>query len=221
MSRRQPLSRERIVEAALALADRDGADAVTMRRLGRELGVEGMALYGYFRSKDDLLGAVAGRILSELDLESAAGATWQERVRHVIHSWEGLRDRHPGGFLLIYRRRDFIPEELAPIEELLGALRDAGLPPERSVLAYHVLVWMLDGILLASSYGDAPVNEVWARTAEAVDPGDFPRLAEAAPHAAQVTARQIFELGTDLLVRGLEHLTEAAGDAGPGSSPRE
>ena len=210
MSGRQPLSRERIVEAALTLADREGADAVTMRRLGRELGVEGMAIYGYFRSKEALLGAVAGRVLSELDLEQRAGATWQERVRHVIRSWEGLRDRHPGAFLLIYRRRDFTPEELAPIEELLEALRAAGLPPERSVLAYHVLVWMLDGILLAASYGDAPVNEVWSRTVETVEAADFPRLVEAAPHAAQVTARQIFELGSDLLVRGLEHLVEEA-----------
>lgn len=212
MSRRQPLSRERIVEAALALADRDGADAVTMRRLGRELGVEGMAIYGHFRSKDELLGAVAGRVLAELDLEHAAGATWQERVRHVIHSWAGLRDRHPGGFVLIYRRRDSTPEELAPIEELLGALRDAGLPPERSVLAYHALVWMLDGILLASSYGDAPVNEVWLRAARRVEPAAYPQLVEAAPHAARITARQIFELGTELLVRGLEHLSEEAGD---------
>jgi AcrR family transcriptional regulator len=210
VSRRQPLSRERIVEAALRLADRDGADALTMRRLGRELGVEGMAVYGYFRSKEELLGAVAGRVLAELDLQHAAASGWQERVRHVIHSWKDLRDRHPGGFLLIYRRRDFTPEELAPIEELLGALREAGLSPARSVLAYHVLVWMLDGILLASSYGDAPVNEVWARTAEEVDLAGFPRLAEAAPHAAQVTARQIFELGADLLVRGLERLVEEA-----------
>lgn len=212
MTGRQPLSRERIVEAALALADREGPDALSMRRLGRELGVEGMAIYGYFRSKEELTGAVAGRVLSELDLRADAEATWQERVRHVIRSWEGLRDRHPGGFFLIYRRRDQTPEELPPIEELLAALRDAGLPPERSVLAYHVLVWMLDGILLAGSYGDDPVNEVWLRTAEGVRDGTFPRLVEAAPHAARVTARQIFELGADLLVRGLEHLVEDAGE---------
>lgn len=210
MTVRQPLSRERIVEAALALADRDGADAVTMRRLGKELGVEGMALYGYFASKEELLGAVAGRVLSELDLASAPGAAWQERVRHVVRSWEALRDRHPGGFRIIYRRRAFAIEEVAPIEELLAALREAGLPPERAVLAYHVLVWMLDGILLASSYGEVPVNEVWVRTVEGLDPAAYPRLVEAAPHAARVTSRQIFALGADLLVRGLEQLVDEA-----------
>lgn len=210
MSGRQPLSRERIVEAALTLADREGADALSMRRLGKELGVEGMAIYGHFAGKEELLGAVAARVLSELELAPAAGRTWQERVRHVVRSWAGLRDRHPGGFRILYARRDRTAEDLAPIEELLDALRAAGLPPERSVLAYHVLVWMLDGILLASSYGDAPVNEVWLRTAEQVDPAAFPRLVEAAPHAARVTARQIFELGADLLVRGLEGLVDEA-----------
>lgn len=202
------------MEAAVALADRDGADALTMRRLGRELDVEGMAIYGYFESKEELLGAVAARVLSELDLTVAAGGTWQERVRHVVLSWAELRDRHPGAFRILYARRTSTPEDLAPVEELLVALHDAGLPPERSVLAYHVLVWMLDGILLASSYGDAPVNELWARTAERVDPGTHPRFVEAAPHAGRVTARQIFELGADLLVRGLEQLAEG------GAAPR-
>jgi AcrR family transcriptional regulator len=210
VTRRQPLSRDRIVEAALALADRDGADALTMRRLGRELGVEGMAIYGYFASKRELLGAVAARVLSELDLEPSAGARWQERVRHVIRSWAGLRDRHPGGFRLIYAPHEPTQGDLAPVEELLGALHEAGLPPERSVLAYHVLIWMLDGILLAASYGDAPVNESWARTAERPDAAAFPHFLEAAPHAAGVTARQIFELGADLLVRGLEQLVDDA-----------
>lgn len=206
MTTRQRLTRERIVETALLLADRDGPDAVTMRRLGRELGVEGMAIYGYFESKEQLLAAVAGRVLSELDLEPVRGAPWQDRVRHVIRSWAGLRDRHPGGFPLLYKRRDWARQDFAPIEEILDALRQAGLSPERSVLAYHALVWMLDGILLATSYGDDPISDAWLHGVELVDASSFPRFVEAAPHAARVTARQIFEFGADVLVRGLEHL---------------
>ena len=206
MTTRQPLSRDRIIEAALALADRDGAPALTMRRLGRELGVEGMAIYGYFKSKEELVGAVAGRVLSELELDPAPGATWQDRVRHVIASWAGLRDRHPGGFPLLYARRDWTREEFAPLEEILSALRSAGMPAERAVLAYHAIVWMLDGILLASRYGDEPVNQAWLRGVAEIDPQQFPRFVEAAPLAAQVTARQIFVFGADVLVRGLEQL---------------
>lgn len=206
MTTRQPLSRDRIVDAALALADREGPPAVTMRRLGRELGVEGMAIYGYFESKDELLAAVAGRVLSELELVRDAAAPWQDRVRAVIRGWAGLRDRHPGGFPLLYRRRAFASEEFAPVEEILDALREAGLPPERAVLAYHALVWMLDGILLAATYGDEPFSDAWLKGTAHVDPAEYPRFVEAAPLAARVTPRQIFELGAELVVGGLERL---------------
>ena len=188
------------------LADREGPDALTMRRLGRELGVEGMAVYGYFASKDELLGAVAGRVLSELELVLDPAASWQERVRAVVRGWAGLRDRHPGGFPLLYKRRGWASEEFRPVEEILDALGGAGLPPERAVLAYHALVWMLDGILLAAAYGDEPFSDGWLRGAELVDPAAYPRFVAAAPHAARVTPRQIFDLGAELIVAGLERL---------------
>lgn len=190
-----------------------------MRRLGRELGVEGMAIYGYFASKEELLGAVADQVLSELELLTRPDASWQERVRQVIESWAALRDRHPGGFHLLYAKRDWARREFAPVEEILGALRSAGLPLADTVLAYHALVWMLDGILLASSYGDAPVNEVWLRGVPLVDPDEYPRFVEAAPQAATVTARQIFEFGTDLLIRGLERMVEPQSRQSGSSSP--
>lgn len=206
---RQTLTRERIVEAALALADRDGPDAVTMRRLGRELGVEGMAIYTHFENKAELMTAVAARVLAELELDPAPGVPWQERLRHVIRSWAGMRDRHPGGFPLLYRRRDWAAQDFPPIEEILGALRAAGLSPENAVLAYHAIVWMLDGILLASTYGDEPVASAWAGMAADVDPGTYPRFVEAVPHAVRVTPRRIFEFGSELVVRGLEQLVES------------
>ena len=177
-----------------------------MRRLGRELGVEGMAIYGYFAGKDELLGALAGRVLSELEFVRDPDAPWQERVRAVIRGWAGLRDRHPGGFPLLYRRRDWASAEFEPIEEILAALQGAGLSPERSVLAYHALVWMLDGILLAGAYGDEPFSDAWLRGAERVEPDRYPRFVEAGPYAARVTPRQIFELGAELVIGGLEQL---------------
>jgi AcrR family transcriptional regulator len=204
-SRREPLSRGRIAAAALALADRDGPDAVTMRRLGRELGVEGMALYVYFASKDELLGAVAALVLDELQLEPRRTGPWQERVRHVLRSWAELQDRHPGGFQLLYGRRDWVPQDAAPIEEILAALRDAGLPPDRSLLAYQTLVLLLDGVLLAR-YGEDSLAGAWRAGAARADAGAFPRYAEAAPHGAELTVRGVFDFGVELLVRGLEHL---------------
>ena len=146
--RRTPLSRERIVRATLALADREGARAVSMRRIGKELGVEGMALYGYFRGKEQLLGAVAARVLDELDLDAARKGPWQSRIRSVIAAWVRLKELHPGGFVILYQSRDWAPQELAPIEEILDALHGAGFSPPRAALAYQSLVWLLDGVLL-------------------------------------------------------------------------
>jgi len=209
--RSQHLSRASIVEAAIELADREGAEAVTMRRLGASLGVAGMALYTYFRAKEELLGAVAARLLGELELGSPE-APWQERVRGVIDAWAGIRARHPGAFRLIYARRDWVREDFAPIEAILSALRDAGLPPACALLAYQTLVWLLDGILLGA-FSDEAMHTAWRRGAALVDREQFPRYAEAAPHAEELSARGIFDLGAELLLRGLEDLVcEARGD---------
>ena len=213
MKTRQPLTRDRIVEAALALADREGPGAVTMRRLGRELDVEGMAIYGHFASKEELLGGVAARVLSELDLRPRRGATWETRVRHVVSSWARLRDRHPGGFPLLYARRDWARQEFEPIEEILDALREAGLPPARAALVYQTLVWLLDGILLSSGYTEEPIRRVWEHGLEIVDRDAFPRYVEAAPHAAKISGRKIFDFGVELLIRGLRDLVE--GESSP------
>lgn len=176
-----------------------------MRRLGRELGVEGMALYGYFASKDELLGAVAALVLDELRLEPHRGGPWQARVGYVLRSWAELQDRHPGGFQLIYRRRDWVPQDAAPIEEILDALREAGLPPARALLAYQTLVLLLDGVLLAR-YGEDSLAAAWRLAASIVDGDEFPRYAEAARHGDELTVRGVFDFGVELLVRGLEHL---------------
>lgn len=205
MTTRQRLSRGRIIDAAIELADRDGPEAVTMRRLGHELGVEGMALYTYFDSKRELLGAVAGRLLGELELRAPDGATWQERVRGVVDAWAAIRDDHPGAFLLIYAQRAWAPEDFGPVEAILAALRDAGLPPARAVLAYQTIVWLLDGILVGS-LSEQAMRSTWAHGAAVVDAGAFPRYAEAAPYASSLSARGIFDFGAELLVRGLETL---------------
>lgn len=203
--KREPLSRERIAAAALELADREGPEAVTMRRLGRELGVEAMALYVYFKSKQELLGAVAALVLDELQLERQAGALWPERVRRVVSSWAELQDRHPGGFAILYRRRDWVREDFAPIEEILAALADAGLPPERALLAYQTLVLLLDGVLLARFSEDA-LAPIWRHGASVVDREAFPHYAAAALHGGDLRPRAVFAFGVELLIRGLEDL---------------
>src|SRR5947208_10134910 len=101
--KRRNLTRNRIVECALDLADEEGIDAITMRRLGSLLGVEGMALYTHVRDKDDLLSAVGAVLLDELELEPRAHADWRGRIESVARAWSSLRARHPRSFPLVFR----------------------------------------------------------------------------------------------------------------------
>src|SRR3954449_7451812 len=101
MSARAPLTRDRILRAALVLIDRDGLDALTMRGLGAALGVEGMALYRHVGSKERLLDGVAELLLSELELPPAGATSWQEAWLALARSYRRLALDHPGAFRLL------------------------------------------------------------------------------------------------------------------------
>src|SRR3989442_13102637 len=94
-SRRQPLSPERICDAAIELIDRDGLEALSMRHLGSALGVEAMSLYRHFPSKNALLEAVVGRLLAELLLPVPGSAPWQDSFRAPARGYPSPRLRHP------------------------------------------------------------------------------------------------------------------------------
>src|SRR5919201_6945617 len=124
--KRARLSKERVAAAALELVDRDGVDALTMRRLGRALGVEAMSLYEYTSGKDELVVAVMERLLEELELPAPGHPDWKERIRSVVAAWLRLAERHPKAFPLLYRERPFLPRDLFFPEEIYDALRQAG-----------------------------------------------------------------------------------------------
>ncbi len=208
--RRRTLTRERVVEAALELVSREGVTALTMRRLGHELGVEGMALYTHVRDKADLLDAIAERILQELDLDFRRSAPWQERVRAGALAWAGLQERYPNAFPLVYRSTLRADAVLRLTEELLDALRSAGFDEEGAALAYETVVVLVDGALLGrGAGGDEVLQDAWRRAGAAVDPASCPRFAEIAPEAARLTWAQVIDSGIDLLLRGLEARLDA------------
>jgi len=194
-----------VVEAALELIDRDGLAALSMRRLGAELGVEGMALYTHVRDKDDLLDAVAVRILDELELDFDRTRPWQERIRRTALAWAGLQARHPRAFPLVYRpgTATDAPREVA--EEMFDALRTAGFSRRETALAYQTIVNLLDGALLSrGATTDADLQRAWREMADRNDPDAFPRYAEVAPEAATLTWAETLDTALDLLLAGLE-----------------
>src|SRR5438874_328654 len=131
--KRRGLNRERVVQRALELADAEGIDAITMRRLGSLLGVEGMALYTHVRDKDDLLSAVGAVLLDELELEPRAHADWRGRIESVARAWSGLRGRHPRSFPLVFRAGSHV---LSLTEEMMDALQTGGFEGDQAWLAY-------------------------------------------------------------------------------------
>lgn len=182
------------MERALELVDAEGVEALTMRRLGRELGVEAMALYTHVRSKDDLLGEIGSRILGELEIEPRGPADWRGRIETVCRSWAKLRERHPRSFFLVYRAHSGV----TPVtEELMDALLAAGFADADAWLAYQTLVFFLDAPLVHWPSSASP-GEVWRP-----DRGG-PIQRKLAPYARGYSWDDVWENGLALFLDGLE-----------------
>jgi AcrR family transcriptional regulator len=208
---RRPLSREQIVEAALALLDREGLTALTMRRLGRELGVEGMAIYSHFRNKAELLFALVKRFIDEIHPEYEPGADWQMRLRAAMRSFRRVGLAHPSVFSLL-TTRPWDGVALRRLDEDLSWLHEAGFSPEASAYALSTLLSFVTGFVtreirstlrqpFAVAESDASFISEQVRAS-------YPYLAAArrymyGPDASHETA---FETGLDVIFAGLNAL---------------
>src|ERR1700760_825393 len=103
-SKRDELSRDAIVDRAVAIADTEGLDAVTIRRLGQEFGVTPMALYWHVKNKDELLDAMGDALYADLRVPAESGSDWSEQLRDVLTELVTALRRHPGSLSLAYRR---------------------------------------------------------------------------------------------------------------------
>src|ERR687895_843743 len=137
---RVTLTPQTVVEGALALADAEGLEAVTIRRLAKELGVTPMALYWHFRSKDELLEAMAASIFEEVDLSVDASARWQDQLRALLGSMLGVLRAHPSTAILLSTRTASSEGSLRATEVVLDVLRRGGFSPaEATQIARHAL----------------------------------------------------------------------------------
>jgi TetR/AcrR family tetracycline transcriptional repressor len=157
-SRRQPLSLERIVAAALQLIDEQGIGVASMRTVGARLGVRGMALYRYVDNREELFDAVVDRIVNELDDDPALVAAPADDWRSYLGSLAGGVRRyaiaHPHAFPLVATRPVAAPwvnpplRSLRWIESLLATLRGAGFSDDETLFAYRTFNSFLLGFLL-------------------------------------------------------------------------
>ena len=123
MSRRQ----QEIIDAAMAIADEGGLDAVSMRTVAEHVGVTPMALYRHFNSKLALLDSMVERLVTSLLPDRSAG-TWDERLTALAHAYRGLAQRHPWSAQLLFSRPSVTPDAVRVTEFIYAALREAGVP---------------------------------------------------------------------------------------------
>ena len=136
---RRELSPEKLIVAALRLIDREGAGAISMRRLAAAVGVTPMAIYNHFASKRDLLAAVADHVISATRFDGGHD-DWRDQVRHCFEALRGLCLRHPGLPALLEVDGAAPASVFAPMEATVQALRQAGLDDVDSVRAYFLLI---------------------------------------------------------------------------------
>jgi AcrR family transcriptional regulator len=210
-ARREPLSRDRILRAALALADGHGVEAVTMRRLGEELGFEAMSLYRHVANKDDVLDGILDLVLHETEPPPPDG-DWDAAIRRSALSVRDALRRHPWATGLLMKPGHARPARLHFMDSLLGRLRRSGFSADQTFVVYHVLDGHIFGFALwQTAYESvaAADPEVVARLMREIPFDDYPHLAEHRDqHLEEGPHREVgaFELGLDLILDGLRRM---------------
>jgi AcrR family transcriptional regulator len=218
--RRAPLSRDRVLRAAVALADEAGIESLSMRKLAQELGVVPMALYKHVANKDELLDGMIDVVVGEID-PLAPDAGWQQALRRRILSARQVLLRHPWAAIAIESRLDATPAILDYLNGMVGALRAGGFSTD---LAHHVMHAMGSRMLgFSQELFDASRRAGRSGTADPEPPAAFPAEAAARfPHLAAIAGAAShdgdsvvgtgcddqfeFEFALDLLLDGIDRL---------------
>jgi AcrR family transcriptional regulator len=215
---RVPLSRERVLQAAVRLADEHGIESLTMRKLARVLGVEAMSLYNHVANKGDLVDEMVDLVVSEIELPSTVEA-WDAAIRECAISAHEVLLRHPWSCSLVMSTTGTgvaRNARLRYMEWLLRQLREAGFSPELTYRAYHALdshvlgftLWELGHSAAANAIrGDKDFADFAVSFVRELGAADYPYLAEhAEQHLEPVGDDDVseFEFGLDLILDGLK-----------------
>jgi AcrR family transcriptional regulator len=208
------------VAAAIAIVDRDGMDALSMRRLGTELGgFEAMSLYRYFASKAELLDAVVAGVWNEMKLPEDEPDPW-ERLRKLGWSWRALAHAHPHVFPLLAARSVRDTGAMRPIELAFRTFMEAGFGRDQAGHAFLTQVGYVYGYSLREIKGEGAPNFDVSRL-----PAGFTIIGELAYYFGHLDADQAFEWGLRAVIQGLRAQLEPSRSPGaalataPGSVP--
>lgn len=198
------LTRDRIVEAAMRVIDTDGLDALSMRRLGTELGVNPMAAYHYVPNKAALYDLVLDAVMSGVDLTTiSADGPVDERLKQAARAYQAAILRHPRAIPVLASRSVRSMNALRPVEAFVRLLLEAGLDTTQSLAAVDVMAqYILGGVM---GYYHHMVDEAAGeqRDFDALPPRDFPAMTRVLAEGRYLGFEGEFEFGLDMMVRGL------------------
>jgi AcrR family transcriptional regulator len=217
---RTPLSRQRVLVAALRLIDEQGLEALSMRKLGAALGVEAMALYTHVPNKSALLTGVLELLVAEVEVPTDEGLSWVERLRRAARSFRRVAHKHPAFIRLLTTQQEYTEVLLGPTEFGLGVLRHAGLGPAEAAFAYQTLMGYLLGALVQEEAGVVGVTcgdlgavalscgagDLASPDAVGLPQDHFPFLLDTLRGLAGRDEDAAFEFGLELILGALQRL---------------
>lgn len=202
------LSRELAVAAALEIVSRDGVEALSMRRLGRELGVDPMAVYHHIPNKQALFDELVAAIWDELELPARSG-TWEHQLRTLATAVRELLIRHANALPIIATRSSLGAGTLAALDHGVGLLSDAGMEPREALALLSVATSWLIGHALAEAgrppqgVGDVGDREILSAFAGPQAQRAYPHLAAAVGGDGLLDWDETFEQGLQTFIRGV------------------
>lgn len=204
-ARRTPLSRARILDAALRYIDEHGLDALSMHKLGAELGVKGMSLYNHVANKDDVLDGVVELLWSEVEASARADGDWREGVRALARAMRETVRGHPNAAPLINSQSIMPQSALRVVQARVATLVDQGVQEDVAyALLRTITSYTLGSVLNEISWGQGDPGCTPAVT-DLLRPGTPDELVGVAEvFCGQYDYSAQFELGLDLMLRGID-----------------
>jgi AcrR family transcriptional regulator len=202
----EPLARERIVAAAMTIIDAEGLDALSMRRLGTELGVNPMAAYHYVPNKAALYDLVLEAVMAGVDTASLDSALpLDDRLKQAARAYRTAILAHPRAIPVLATRSLRTAAVLRPVEPMLGILYDAGLTPDEAMAAVDFMAQYILGGAVGYYHHEFDEEAGEQRGFEALDPAEFPNTVRMITEAHYIGPDGEFEFGLETIVHGLLH----------------
>lgn len=205
---RNTLSRDRVVEAALGLLDAEGFEAVTMPSLAKRLGVGTMSLYRHVEDKDDLINAIAERVLSDVAVPDGEPDDWEGRVVGYLRALREAALAHPALSRILAQRGLTVGPVFEQLEAVHAILRSAGFSDVGAVRTFYTLLTYVFGFVVwelprVHQQPAAAYTAAWNDALDQLDPEEHPNLHALRPQLSTTASTDQFEYGLARLIRSL------------------